>query len=177
MEYHPEEIPGPWRAGFALDRHTVSSEYLGDDAFGNPVYETVRSPLGELLYKLKYRSEESALRPIVEAAVDFLRGWNPDIDLIVPVPPSNEVRKSQPVSLMAKALTQQMGIELCDDCILKATPTAELKNVHVYAERVKILRDAFSVRRERVEGRRVLLIDDLFRSGATLSALTEALYK
>jgi predicted amidophosphoribosyltransferase len=176
VEYHPEKLPGPWRAGFALDRHTIRSEYLGADSFGNPVYETVRSPLGELVFKLKYRRDKSALNPIVEVAVDFLKKWSLDIQLIVPVPPSNEGRKHQPVSLIAEGLAQKLGVELCNDCIQKSKPTGQLKDIHVYAERVKVLRGAFSVRRAGVQGRRVLLVDDLFRSGATLSALTEALY-
>ncbi len=122
---------------FALDRHTVSSEYLGDDAFGNAVYETVRSPLGEMLYRLKYRRDELALNPIVGVATDFLKKWTPMIDLILPVPPSNERRKHQPVSLNAEALAREIGIELCSDCIAKSKPTGELKDIHVYAERVK----------------------------------------
>jgi predicted amidophosphoribosyltransferase len=109
-------------------------------------------------------------------AVDFLKKWSLDIQLIVPVPPSNEGRKHQPVSLIAEGLAQKLGVELCNDCIQKSKPTGQLKDIHVYAERVKVLRGAFSVRRAGVQGRRVLLVDDLFRSGATLSALTEALY-
>ena len=28
---HPQRLPGRWRDGYALDVHTVSSTYLGDD--------------------------------------------------------------------------------------------------------------------------------------------------
>jgi len=176
VEYNAEEIPGPWRAGYSLDRHTVSSDYLGDDPYGNPVYETVRTPLGELLFRLKYRGDDSALTPIISVALEFLDQWNPPADLVVPVPPSNENRKHQPVILFAKALSAGAKIDLCDDCVAKKTPTEQLKNVHVYAERVKILRDVFGVEHGKVEDHRILLLDDLFRSGATLSALTQALY-
>ena len=175
VEYNAEEIPGPWHAGYSLDRHTVSSEYLGDDPYGNPVYETVRTPLGELLFRLKYRGDESALTPIVDAALEFLGQWKPPTDLIVPVPPSNENRKHQPVILVAKALAGGAQIELCGGCVRKTKPTEQLKDVHVYAERVKILRGVFAVERGKVEGHHVLLMDDLFRSGATLSALTQVL--
>lgn len=174
--YNAEEIPGPWRGGYSLDRHTVSSEYLGDDPYGNPEYHTVRTPLGELLFKLKYRGDQSALDSIVETTVDFLNRWKPPADLIVPVPPSNETRKHQPVILVARQLAHLTKKELCGRCVVKSKPTEQLKNVHLYAERVKILRDAFTVERGEVEGRRILLLDDLFRSGATLSAVTEALY-
>ena len=78
--------------------------------------------------------------------------------------------------LFAKAISDGAKIDLCDDCVAKKTPTEQLKNVHVYAKRVNILRDVFGVERGKVESRRILLLDDLFRSGATLSALTEGLY-
>jgi hypothetical protein len=47
---NPIPITGPWDEGFALDSHTVSSRYLGDDAYGNPQFDTIRSPIGELLF-------------------------------------------------------------------------------------------------------------------------------
>jgi len=33
----PVRIPGRWRDGRALDVHTTSSEYVGDDEFGHPL--------------------------------------------------------------------------------------------------------------------------------------------
>jgi len=71
VDYSPEAILGAWKEGFALDRHTVSSTYRGDNEFGNPVYDTVRSELGQLLYELKYRGEHSVVGPIVDAAAHF----------------------------------------------------------------------------------------------------------
>ena len=154
----------------------MSSDYLGDDPYGNPVYDTVRSPLGEQLFQLKYRQDKTAVRPIVEVAVRFLNSWKPDVQLLLPTPPSNEDRRVQPVHMIAEAMATEAGIEFCDTCLSKTGSTAELKNVHVYSERVKVLRGIFSVIEERDEGRGVLVLDDLFPSGATLSALTESLY-
>jgi len=34
--FNPRRINGVWREGFALDVHTLSSEYVGDDEFGRP---------------------------------------------------------------------------------------------------------------------------------------------
>jgi predicted amidophosphoribosyltransferase len=149
---------------------------LGDDSYGIPVYDTTRTALGELLYRLKYRGDQSALASIVDSVLAFLGQWKPPADLIVPVPPSNAAGKNQPVILIARELERLSDTELCNGCVVKSTPTEQLKNVHVYDERVKILRNAFTVGRAKVEDRKVLLLDDLFRSGATLSAVTEALY-
>ncbi len=77
-------LPGRWRYGFALDYHTVSSTYLGDDEYGHPMFDTKRSDLGELLYRLKYRSDASVLDEIVQVAARFYRSWNPGATVIRP---------------------------------------------------------------------------------------------
>ena len=59
--------------GYALDLHTTSSTFLGYDGYGHPQFETVRSELGELLYKLKYRADPSAVDSIAETAAGFLK--------------------------------------------------------------------------------------------------------
>ena len=42
-------------------------------------------------------------------------------------------------------------------------------------ERRRLLEGAFAVSRSEVEGEPILLLDDLYRSGATLNAVAEAL--
>ena len=49
------ELKGNWKKGFACDVHTLSSTYLGVNAWGHDKYENTRSEMGELLYKLKYK--------------------------------------------------------------------------------------------------------------------------
>jgi len=54
VEINPKIITGCWTEGFALDFHTLSSEFIGDDEYGHPQFDTKRSEIGELLYRLKY---------------------------------------------------------------------------------------------------------------------------
>ncbi len=68
-----------------------------------------------------------------------------------------------------------MGIDVCADCIVKVKETAELKDIFDFEERLRILKDAFEIRNPVVVGRSVLLFDDLYRSGATLNAVTRIL--
>jgi hypothetical protein len=53
----PISLIGNWLEGFALGLHTISSEFSGYDEFGHEVFNTKRSEIGELLYRLKYKSE------------------------------------------------------------------------------------------------------------------------
>ncbi len=175
VEINPRKLRGVWQDGYALDVHTTSSVFVGYNSFGHPEFETTRSPLGELLLKLKYRGDRSVVQPIAEAVVAFVRSWNPGADSIIPVPASNTVRKNQPVLEIATAVSALAGMRLCPECISKVKKTDELKNVFDFQKRSAILKQAFVPDRALTEGRRLLLFDDLFRSGATATAVTESL--
>ena len=58
----------------------------------------------------------------------------------------------------------------------RSRDAAELKNVYDYTERLSLLAGSHAVDRTQVQGRQVLLFDDLYRSGATMNAITAALY-
>ena len=175
IEIHPLRIAGRWREGFALDVHTTRSVYLGEDEFGQPQYDTERSPAGELLFQLKYRSDQSAVAPLVEVAGGFVRGRWPAADVVVPVPPSRP-RPSQPVLLLGEAIAQGLGVSFLPAAVRRQREVPELKDVRDFDERLRLLDGAHAVDAPAVQGRRVLLFDDLFRSGATMNAIAAALY-
>ena len=50
LSINPQEIHGNWRAGWALDTHTISSRFLQDGG-----YDTDRTEFGELVFQVKYR--------------------------------------------------------------------------------------------------------------------------
>ena len=110
----PTEIKGPWRTGFVLDYQIVSSTFTGYDGFGHPQFDTVRTEMGDLLYRLKYRSDKSVIGEIVATVAEFLRArnWDPPISLIVPMPASR-VRREQPVPMLARALGNQARNRSC----------------------------------------------------------------
>lgn len=134
---------------------------------------TVRTPVGDLLYELKYRGEKGALADLVSIAADFIRRWGPPVKAIVPVPPSRR-RSSQPVIQIARGLAKLLKIPV-HDVVQKAPIARELKNVFDYHERLKLLENVYSVTVSDLQGKAVLLVDDLYRSGATLNAVTASL--
>jgi predicted amidophosphoribosyltransferase len=173
---HPQAIKGMWLEGFALDTHAISSEFVGYDGYGRPEFQTTRSGLGELVYKLKYRADAASIDSIADTAVAFLANrWRIALDLIIPVPPSNMGRKRQPVLEVAKRISVKSGILLCNSCIQKIRPTQQLKNVYDYEERASILHGAFAVNKRLTAGKKLLLSDDLFRSGATMNTIVGTL--
>lgn len=174
LEIHPTEIKGSWDAGYVLDRHTVSSTMIGYNEFGHPEFDTQRSPLGELVYRLKYKGDKNAIPPIVEAVASFLQKCAIQADVIVPMPPSKLQRSYQPVIEIASELSKALTVAFDAASLKKTKATPQMKDIGDYAERVAALDTAFVAGKD-LEGKRILLIDDLLQSGATLNVVAKTL--
>jgi len=171
---HPMRIPGSWKEGYVLDYHTKSSDFVGYDEYGHPRFDTVRTEVGELLYRLKYRGRKGALVELVTAAADFIKGWAPEVHAIVPVPAS-KARVTQPVIQLATGLAEALNLPV-RDVVRRTQSPKQLKDVFDYHERIELLENAHDVTGTVLRDKSVLLVDDLYRSGATLNAVTAALY-
>jgi len=176
VKIHPEKLPGPWRKGYVLEgRHTLSSKFQGYDATGNPRFDTEYSELGELVFRLKNRNDKNAVDSIAETAVQFIKDWKPEFDLIVPVPPSRKRRTYQPVVEIATAIGAMLAMSVRTNVVTKIKDTPQLKDIPDYKERIKLLQGAFQVNRDAVRGKGLLLVDDLYRSGATAAVVAQCL--
>jgi competence protein ComFC len=173
MNINEQELHGNWRAGWALDLHTLSSIPTGDGGF-----ETTRTEVGEALYQLKYHSDRSKIQPLAETACQFMqtRLVMPYLHAIIPVPPSNLSRSFQPVLELAREIGRRLNLPVFDNYLLKTRSTEALKGIDDPETRRKELQGAFRVKYNSLAGRKVLLFDDLFRSGETLTEITDVLY-
>jgi competence protein ComFC len=174
-DLHPIKIKGNWVAGYILDLHVESSDFIGYDELGHEQFDTKRTELGELVYKLKYKRDTTVLDEIVRLVSSFAPFKT--IDVIIPVPPSKISRTFQPVVEIAKRLGSLLEIQVLPDTVRKIRNTPELKNVSTPQEKYDILKDVFVVVEPSIKGKTVLVLDDLYRSGATLRAITDVLYK
>lgn len=131
--------------------------------------------MGQLLYQLKYRNDSTAIEPIADTAENFVKNfWRLRVDAIVPIPPSN-VRSMQPVMVVADALAARLGVPVCTGCLTKVKETPQLKDIIDYDKRKEALGDAFAVAAELTTGKNLLLFDDVYGSGATVSYIAELL--
>jgi ComF family protein len=129
-----------------------------------------------LAHELKYEgmtalAEPMALRMLEEFAVS-------DADLVVPVPlhrSRERARGYNQAAMLARQIAKLTGIDADERAARRVRDTAPLVKTMHRDERLAIMRGAFEARRERVEGRRILLVDDVATTGATLDSCARAL--
>lgn len=168
-----QKIYGNWVSGVALDVHTVSSVHLGINELGHDVFDTTRSELGELLYRLKYRGDKSAAQEIIDTTAAYLKPYRSKFDILIPVPPSG-ARAVQPVIILAKGIGAAIGLPVVE-CISLTRSATPLKGVMEREKRVELLDGLHQIDASQTAGKNVLLFDDLLRSGATMNAITDLL--
>ena len=174
LEINPIQLTGNWTEAYALDRHTISSEFLGQDQYGHDQYDTKRSQVGEILYRLKYRGDKTGVQALALTAVEFIQSRNWVVDVIVPVPATTD-RTEQPVMWLSQAIGTMLSVPVSTTAIVKVKDIPPLKDVFAYNQRLEHLAGAYKVFMPEVRGQSVLVLDDLYRSGATLETVGRCL--
>jgi len=162
---HPRPLKGNWQVGFALDFH---SSFRGA--------EWKRSPIGDLVYRLKYQDDRSVLPLLVEHTLALFAAHPEmtDFELIVPVPPSTP-RPFDPLEAYCRALAEAVDKPV-KNCLVKTRQTRPQKEMKTLAQKRANVAGAFAVQGE-MAGGRILLVDDLCDSGATLEEVTRLLLR
>lgn len=141
-----------------------------------------RSTLLEAIHAYKYRAglwlEPFLTQILISRALPQLAnaGW----DLIVPVPlhPTKQRERGFNQSAqLAKHLARELGLPFCDHVLRRIVPTQTQTRL-TREERHRNMRNAFAgISGEQIQGRRVIIVDDVFTTGATTSACAGALIK
>jgi ComF family protein len=146
-------------------------------AFG--VYE---GTLMEAIHRLKYGGKTALSGPLGALAKEaFYQFWEVGtIDLLLPVPlhiKRLRERGFNQAHLINKKWASVEGIPF-DGFTLSRSRWTEPQTSLSRAERRKNVKGAFSLRRpDRVKGKRILLVDDVFTTGATANECARVLLK
>jgi ComF family protein len=153
-----------------------------------PAYQRARAAVRyddiarTLVHALKYQ-DRTDLAPIMgrwmaRAGQDMLH----DADAIVPVPlhwRRGWSRRFNQSGALAQSIARQSHVPVLRDALRRIKPTKQQIGLS-REERASNVQGAFSVpaeRRHLIEGRRLVLVDDVLTSGATLDACARALLR
>jgi ComF family protein len=159
-------------------------ETCGRCARTRPVFAGARSvylfegPVREAVHALKYNHLSALARPMGELMAAYLKAEELPVDLVVPVPlfgRRQRVRGYNQSALLAREPARLNGLPLAERGLSRRLDTPpQARSVDAEARRRNVA-GAFAADGSRVEGRRVLLIDDVMTTGATLDACAQAL--
>lgn len=137
-------------------------------------------PVNKLITALKYEGKRYISRIFAQDLCNIYNKnfLNCDFVLYVPMTASREkTRGYNQARLLAEEFSYLSGVPVEHDIVYKRRETVRQATLS-FAERQKNLRGSFGVRnRKRLEGKRVLLIDDVMTTGATVESVCYLLKK
>src|ERR1035437_2493965 len=144
----------------------------------------LRSPLKfegvvrEAVHQSKYKNLRLLARPLANIMAEYLIRYPLPADLLIPVPLHPRRLKERGYNqsaLLAEELSKLANLSLADDLLIRTKhhlPQPRTRNV---GERLQNVKEAFACSNSKLKGKRILLIDDVSTSGATMEACAAAL--
>jgi len=139
----------------------------------------IRSPfrfdglMRQAIHQLKYKNLRALVTPMTKLLHDYLTANPLPGDVLVPVPlhPRRlRERGHNQSGLLAQELSRLAGLPVIEDCLARKQHTPPQARTTTVEERRSNVANAFTCVNDKLNGKQVLLIDDVSTSGATLSA-------
>jgi len=151
-----------------------------DFAWGSCLYD---EHLRHLIHSFKYNQKTSLRRPFAQRMIKFIKTHNFDIaqfDYLMPIPlfPTRQRERGYNQSyLLAQLIGQHFDIPLSTKS-LKRVHHTETQTRFTQKERWTNIHDAFRIKNSaEIDGKNILLLDDLLTTGATSSEAARTLKK
>jgi ComF family protein len=163
---------------------TVGEGNLCHSCVNNPLtIDGIRSvflfqgTIRQAILQLKYKHLKAVAVPLSQLLAEYMGSHPLKGEVIVPVPlyPKRlRERGYNQASLLAKELGRLVGLPIVEDSLIRVKDSVPQARTRSAIERHQNVQDAFACN-QRLEGRQILLIDDVCTTGATLDACASAL--
>ena len=138
-------------------------------------------PMKKAMYRFKYLNRREYAEVFAQKIVEHLREqivkW--EVETIVPIPLHKEKLRQRgynQAALVARKVGEELGIPVDEKILARERKTGAQKSLN-NLQRKNNLKNAFKIRQNDVQLKKVLLIDDIFTTGSTMDAASEALKK
>ena len=131
------------------------------------------------IHCLKYRNHQALAEPLGSLLAEYVRRTELEATVVVPVPLHGErlaQRGYNQAALLARVLGRALGLPVVEGSLVRVRHTLPQVDLNA-AQRRENVRDAFRCVDDRLAGHRVLLVDDVYTTGATLLACGAALHQ
>ncbi len=145
---------------------------------GYPVFEYTEA-IKNALYDFKYKNQRDYAVFFANCMYRYygvqLKKFM--VDGLVPVPVharNKRARGYNQAELLAGELAERLQVPVYPHYLIRRENTSPQKDLN-QAARMKNLKNAFKIGRNKIKLRRILLVDDIYTSGATIEACTRTL--
>jgi len=134
--------------------------------------------LREAVHRLKYSGRTTLAEPLGDLMAVYWMQHPMPTDVIVPVPlhaARLRERGYNQATLLAREMARRVGLMVNEQMLVRQRATAPQVELNAM-QRKENVHDAFCCSGDSLDGKQVLLIDDVCTTGATLEACAVALY-
>ena len=132
----------------------------------------------QAIIQFKYENIKVLADPLSHCMVEYLKEYNLSFDVIIPVPIHKRrlrERGYNQSSLLAQRLSRMTRIPVVEGTLIRTRHTPSQAKSDNVDQRRKNIENAFKCVNHDISGKRILIIDDVCTSGATLNSCATSL--
>lgn len=131
----------------------------------------------DALIRFKYNGRREYKKFFGNAIMSEYKDYISGVDALVPIPVHKSRLKERgynQAKLLADEISRYSGIAVYDNILLRTSKTTAQKGLN-NVERLSNLKNAFQVNQNIVQLKKIMLVDDIYTTGATIEACTRVL--